>query len=189
MVPPVGHLAGVYALVTREMGVQKAPANEELAGAVDVSEQITQEHVAELAARGINTIRDFRLEGGAIRVWGARTLSQDPEWKYVNVRRLFIFLEHSIDHGLQFAAFEPNGEELWSRVRALVNDFLFNQWKNGLLQGAKPEEAFFVRCDRSTMTQEDIDNGRLVCTIGVAAVRPAEFVIFRIGTKTADENP
>jgi phage tail sheath protein FI len=118
-------------------------------------------------------------------VWGARTASSDPEWKYVNLRRYFIYLEHSIDLGTQWAVFEPNDERLWASVRSRIIDFLHAEWKNGALQGVKAEEAFFVRCDRSTMTQNDLDNGRLVCLIGVALIKPAEFVIFRIGQKTA----
>ncbi|MFM2069046.1 MAG: hypothetical protein RLZZ584_3955, partial [Pseudomonadota bacterium] len=108
------------------------------------------------------------------------------EWKYVNVRRYFLYLERSIEKSTQWAVFEPNGEALWSNVRNTVADFLFNEWKNGRLLGGAPKEAYFVRCDRSTMTQNDLDNGRLVCVVGVAPLRPAEFVVFRIGQKTAD---
>ena len=133
---------------------------------------------------GINCIRALPNRG--IRVWGARTASSDPEWKYVPVRRYFLYLEASIDIGTQWAVFEPNGERLWDNVRTAVTDFLYNEWVNGALLGATPAEAFFVRCGRDTMTQNDIDNGRLVCLVGVAALKPAEFVIFRIGQKTAD---
>ena len=122
----------------------------------------------------------------AIRLWGARTMSSDPEWKYVNLRRYFAYLERSIDSGTQWAVFEPNGERLWANVRRTIEDFLLNEWQSGALLGDKPEKAYFVRCDRSTMTQNDLDNGRLVCLIGVAPLRPAEFVIFRIGQWTAD---
>ena len=118
---------------------------------------------------------------------GARARSaRIPEWLYVNVRRLFIFLEHSIDKSTQWAVFEPNGEALWRNIPRTVEDFLDVQWRNGALLGATPEEAYFVRCDRTTMTQNDLDNGRLICLIGVAPVKPAEFVIFRIGQLTAD---
>ena len=113
-------------------------------------------------------------------------MSSDPEWKYVNVRRLFIYLEHSIDKSTQWVVFEPNNERLWSSVRETIEDFLLQVWTTGALMGTKPEEAFFVRCDRSTMTQNDLDNGRLICLIGVAPTYPAEFVIFRIGQWTAD---
>ncbi len=136
-----------------------------------------------LNPEGVNALRFFR--GRGYRVWGARTASSDPEWKYVSVRRYFAYLERSIEQGTQWAVFEPNGEKLWARVRRTVEDFLFNEWKSGHLLGAR-EEAFFVRCDRSTMTQNDLDNGRLICLIGVSPLKPAEFVIFRIGQKTLD---
>lgn len=126
------------------------------------------------------------LADGAVRIAGARTLSSDPEWKYVNLRRYFIYLEHSLDRGTQWTVFEPNGEPLWANVRHTIEDFLFNEWQSGALVGTKPEEAFFVRCDRSTMTQNDLDEGRLICLVGVAPLRPAEFVIIRIGRWTAD---
>jgi hypothetical protein len=122
-------------------------------------------------------------------VWGARTLDPDPEHRYLPVRRLMIFLETSIDRGLQWVVFEPNGEALWARVREAVGTFLLTQWRAGALQGQTPDQAFFVRCDRTTMTQDDLDNGRLICEIGVAPVRPAEFVIFRIGQRTAGPCP
>ena len=121
-----------------------------------------------------------------MRLWGARTISSHPEWKYLNVRRYFAYLERSIEKGTQWAVFEPNGPELWSNVRSTVEDFLTNEFSNGRLLGSKPEEAFFVRCDRTTMTQNDLDNGRLICLIGVAPTKPAEFVIFRIGQWTGD---
>jgi phage tail sheath protein FI len=113
-------------------------------------------------------------------------MSSDPEWKYVNVRRLFIYIEHSIDKCTQWAVFEPNNSRLWKNIRRTVEDFLLVLWRDGALMGATPEEAFFVRCDRTTMTQNDLDNGRLICLVGVAPVKPAEFVIFRIGQWTAD---
>ena len=113
----------------------------------------------------------------------------DPERNYINIRRYMVYLELSLEAGLQWVVFEPNGEDLWARVRATVEDFLFNEWKSGALLGDKPEEAYFVHCDRSTMTQNDLDNGRLVCVVGVAPVKPAEFVIFRIGQWTADRAP
>ena len=133
---------------------------------------------------GVNCLR--ALQGRGLRVWGARTISSDPEWKYLNVRRYFNYLGASIDRGTQWAVFEPNGEMLWANVRGTISDFLYNEWRNGALLGTKPEEAFFVRCDRTTITQNDLDAGRLICLIGVAVVKPAEFVIFRIGQKTAD---
>jgi hypothetical protein len=124
-------------------------------------------------------------EGDELRYSRAVDESLDPEWKYVNVRRYIAFLEHSIDEGTQWAVFEPNDEPLWARIRASVTDLLMAEFENGALAGTKPEQAFFVRCDRTTMTQNDLDNGRLVCVVGVAPVRPAEFVILRIGQWTA----
>jgi phage tail sheath protein FI len=134
----------------------------------------------------VNVIRQF--SGRGIRVWGARTLSANAEWKYVSIRRLFIFLEHSISKATRWVAFEPNDARLWALVKAQIENFLVTQWRNGALMGVKAEEGFFVRCDRSTMTQDDIDNGRLVCLIGIAPVRPAEFVIIRISQWTAEAN-
>ncbi|MDD1667228.1 MAG: hypothetical protein LUO96_02045, partial [Methanomicrobiales archaeon] len=128
--------------------------------------------------RGVNCIRVF--PGRGILVWGNRTLSDDAFWKYVNVRRLFTYIEKSIEEGIQWVVFEPNNEKLWARVRATITQFLTRVWKDGALVGARPEEAFFVKCDRTTMTQDDIDLGRLVCVIGIAPVKPAEFVIFRV---------
>src|SRR5690606_23515082 len=119
-------------------------------------------------------------------VWGARTISDDPERTYVNLRRYFAYLEHTVDRGTQCVVFENNGPQLCDSVRRTVEAFLYNEWKMGALLGDKPEKAYFVRCDRSTMTQNDLANGRLICLIGVAPVRPAEFVIFRIGQWTAD---
>ena len=138
-----------------------------------------------LNPEGINCFRFF--EGRGNRLWGARTASSDPEWKYVNLRRYFAYLERSIERGTQWVVFENNSEPLWANVRRTVEDFLYNEWRNGALLGTTQEEAYFVRCDRSTMTQNDLDNGRLICLIGVAIVKPAEFVIFRIGQKTADQ--
>jgi phage tail sheath protein FI len=139
-----------------------------------------------LNPRGINVIRDFRADGRGIRLWGARTMSSDPMWKYVNVRRLFLFVEESIDQGTQWVVFEPNDEPLWAAVRRSVSNFLISVWRSGALMGGTQDEAFFVKCDRTTMTQDDIDNGRLICLIGIAPVKPAEFVIFRISQKTAE---
>jgi hypothetical protein len=140
-----------------------------------------------LNAEGINCLRALPHRG--VVAWGARTLSADPEWKYVNVRRLMIFIEASINRGLDWVVFEPNGEPLWARVTSLVQEFLTLQWRQGALQGTAVHDAFVVRCDRTTMTQDDIDKGRLVCEVGVAPLRPAEFVIFRIGQWTAHRKP
>lgn len=137
-----------------------------------------------LNPRGVNVIRDFRREGRDIRVWGARTMSSDPMWKYISVRRLCIFIEQSIVRGTRWAVFEPNSEPTWVAVRTSIEIFLRTVWRNGALMGRTEDEAFFVKCDRTTMTQDDIDEGRLICLIGVAPLRPAEFVIFRISQKT-----
>jgi phage tail sheath protein FI len=135
----------------------------------------------------INPLRDLRAAGRGVRVWGGRTLSSDAEFRYLAVRRLLIFLETSIDRGLEWVVFEPNAEPLWHRVRDLVGNFLTTQWRAGLLQGQSTQQAYFVRCGMgTTMTQNDLDDGRLICEVGVAAVKPAEFVIFRIGRWTAD---
>lgn len=182
--PPSGFVCGIYARNDVERGVHKAPANEIVRGALRFETDVNFDEQGVLNPIGVNCLR--YLTGRGYRVWGARTASSDPEWKYVNIRRYFNYLEASIDRSTQWAVFEPNGERLWANVRQTIADFLYNEWKNGALLGSKPEEAFFVRCDRSTMTQNDLDNGRLICLIGVAAIKPAEFVIFRIGQKTAD---
>lgn len=182
--PPCGYVTGICARTDVLHGVFKAPANEVVLGAIGFEKLLNKAHQDVLNPEGINCFRFF--EGRGYRLWGARTISSDPEWKYLNVRRYFAYLEHSIDRGTQWAVFENNNERLWDNVRRTVEDFLFNEWRNGALMGLKPEQAYFVRCDRSTMTQNDLDNGRLVCLIGVAVVKPAEYVIFRIGQWTAD---
>jgi phage tail sheath protein FI len=184
MLPPSGFVTGIYARNDVTRGVHKAPANEVVRGLTRFEANVNTPRNEVLNPEGINALRFF--EGRGHRVWGARTMSSDPEWKYVNVRRLFIFVEHSIDKGTQWAVFEPNNRRLWDNVRRTVEDFLLNLWKDGALLGDKPEQAYFVRCDRTTMTQNDLDNGRLICLIGMAPVKPAEFVIFRIGQWTAD---
>ncbi len=182
--PPSGFVAGIYARNDIQRAVYKAPANEVVSLALGFETLLNKAQQEVLNPEGINCFRYF--EGRGMRLWGARLISSDPEWKYVNLRRYFAYLEHSIDKSTQWAVFEPNGEKLWANLRRSVSDFLLNEWQNGALLGDKPEKAFFVRCDRSTMTQNDLDNGRLVCLIGVAPLYPAEFVIFRIGQWTAD---
>lgn len=182
--PPSGFACAILARTDAERGVWKTPANEVVRGALGLERDIDTGMQEVLTPLGVNCIR--KLTGRGIRIWGARTISSDPEWKYVNVRRLVTYLEASLDTGLQWAVFEPNAPELWAKVAQTATDFLYNLWRDGGLLGAKVEEAFFVRCDHSTMTQADLDAGRLVCLIGVAPVRPAEFVIFRVGQKTAD---
>jgi len=183
--PPSGYAMGIYARSDNTVGVHKAPANEVVRNITDVALPLTAAEQDVLNPIGVNLIRDLTPRG--IRVWGARTISSDQEWKYVNFRRLFIYLEHSIDLGTQWVVFEPNSEALWSKVVETVTSFLIGVWKSGALMGTTPEQAFFVRCDRTTMTQDDIDNGRLICQIGIAPVAPAEFVIFRIGQATLTE--
>jgi phage tail sheath protein FI len=182
--PPSGFVAGIYARNDIQRAVYKAPANEVVNLAIGFERLVSKGEQEVLNPDGVNCFRFF--PGRGYRLWGARTMSSDPEWKYVNLRRYFAFLEHSIDRGTQWAVFEPNGEQLWANVRRTIEDFLFDQWQNGALLGDKPEKAYFVKCDRTTMSQNDLDNGRLVCQIGVAPLRPAEFVIFRIGQWTAD---
>jgi phage tail sheath protein FI len=182
--PPSGFVAGIYARNDVERAVYKAPANEVVRLAIGFEKLLNKGQQEVLNPEGVNCFRYF--EGRGMRLWGARTISSDPEWKYVNLRRYFAYLERSIDKGTQWAVFEPNGERLWANVRRTIEDFMLNEWQNGALLGDRPEKAYFVKCDRSTMTQNDLDNGRLVCQIGVAALRPAEFVIFRIGQWTAD---
>ena len=183
-VPPGGHVLGVYARTDSERGVFKAPANEILRGVLELTADINDGTQDALNPRGVNAIRQFPERG--IRVWGARTLTSDALWKYVSVRRLFIFLERSIYEGTQWVVFEPNDYRLWARVIDTIRLFLRTQWRLGALFGRTEEEAFFITCDRTTMTQDDILNGRLICEIGIAPVRPAEFVIFRIFQNTAE---
>lgn len=182
--PPCGFLAGIYARTDRERGVWKSSANQPVRSALGVETAISQAQQDLLNPQGVNCLRVF--PGCGLLVWGARTLSTDPEWKYISVRRHLCYLERSIEAGTRWAVFEPNGEPLWARMRAGVENFLHSEWRAGALLGDKPEEAYFVRCDRSTMTQSDLDNGRLVCLIGVAPIKPAEFILFRIGQWTAD---
>ena len=182
--PPSGFVCGIYARNDVERTVAKAPANEVVRGALRFETDVNFAEQEVLNPAGVNCLRYF--PGRGYRVWGARTASSDPEWKYVNVRRFFLYLEQSIDRGTQWAVFENNGERLWANVRETIESFLYSEWRSGNLLGGAPAEAYFVRCDRSTMTQNDLDNGRLICLIGVAVLKPAEFVVFRIGQKTAD---
>ena len=184
LIPPGGHVLGVYARTDSERGVFKAPANEVLRGVLDLEFAIDDATQDVLNPRGVNVTRNF--PGRGIRVWGARTISSNALWKYVSVRRLFIFLERSIYEGTQWVVFEPNDDRLWARVVDTIRLFLRDQWRLGALFGRTEQEAFFITCDRTTMTLDDILNGRLICEIGVAPVRPAEFVVFRIFQSTAE---
>jgi uncharacterized protein len=184
LIPPGGHVLGVYARTDTERGVFKAPANEIVRGALTLEYDINDEMQDDLNPKGVNVVRSF--PGRGIRVWGARTTTSNALWKYVSVRRLFIFLERSIYEGTQWVVFEPNDDRLWARVIDTIRLFLRGQWRLGALFGRTEQEAFFITCDRTTMSQDDILNGRLICEIGIAPVRPAEFVIFRIFQNTAE---
>ncbi|WP_432039253.1 phage tail sheath family protein [Streptomyces cucumeris] len=178
MVPPSGHIAGVWARSDAERGVHKAPANEVVRGAVDLELRLSKGEQDLLNPIGVNCVRAF--PGRGIRVWGARTLSSDPAWRYLNVRRLFNYLEESILLGTQWVVFEPNDDRLWSSIRRNVTSFLSEEWRRGALFGRTADEAFYVKCDRDNNPQESIDQGRVVCEIGVSPVKPAEFVVFRL---------
>ncbi len=177
-VPPSGHIAGVYSRTDSERGVHKAPANELVRGALGLKYNVSKGEQDLLNPKGINAIR---FMNGGIRIWGARTLSSDPSWRYINVRRLFIMVESSIERATQWVVFEPNDHRLWKRVQRTISSFLTLLWRNGALMGTSPEQAFYVKCDEETNPPEVVDAGQLVVEIGLAPVKPAEFVIFRIG--------
>ena len=181
--PPSGAMAGIYARTDNERGVHKAPANEIVRGCTGLSCNYNEGEQDILNPKGVNLVRAFT--GRGIRVWGARTMSSNGLWKYVNVRRLYIYIEESIKANTTWVVFEPNSEVLWGRVTRTIEMFLATCWRSGALAGSTPSEAYFVECGPTTMTQDDIDNGRLICNIGIAAVKPAEFVIFRITQHTA----
>ncbi len=184
-VPPSGTVSGVYARSDNSRGVEKAPANEPLRGVTGLDVQYSKGEQDILNPKGVNLIRSFSGQG--IRIWGARTLSSNSLWKYINVRRLFIFVEESIKAGTNWVVFEPNDERLWAKVHRTIDAFLTRVWRGGALQGSSPGEAFYIDISSNTMTQDDIDNGRLICVIGIAPVKPAEFVIFRITQKTNEQ--
>jgi phage tail sheath protein FI len=178
-VPPSGHIAGIYARVDNERGVHKAPANESIRGALDVTQRLSKAHQDGLNPKGVNCIR---VLNDNILVWGARTAGGDDnlDLKYISVRRTLLFLRKSIDEGTQWVVFEPNSPALWQKITRNVSAFLTDVWRSGALFGDTPQQAFYVRCDSETNPQSSIDNGKVVTEIGVAIVRPAEFVIFRI---------
>jgi phage tail sheath protein FI len=182
-VPPSGHVLGICARTDVTRGVHKAPANEVIAGIIGLQRALTKgEHdILNPFPTNINVLRDFREQNRGLRVWGARVISSDPLWRYLNVRRLFNFVERSLELGTQSFVFEPNDVFLWARVRRTISDFLTGVWRSGALMGTTAEEAYFVKCDETTMTQNDLDNGRLIVVVGIAPVKPAEFVIIRIG--------
>ncbi|MFS0726548.1 phage tail sheath family protein [Paenibacillus sp. 1P07SE] len=184
-VPPAGSVAGVYARSDSTRGIEKAPANEVIRGVTGLDVQYNRGEQDVLNPKGVNLIRSFSGQG--IRIWGARTTSSNTLWKYINIRRLFIFVEESIKAGTNWVVFEPNDERLWARVHRTIDAFLTRVWRGGALMGSSPSEAFYIDISRNTMTQDDIDNGRLICIIGIAPVKPAEFVVFRITQKTNEQ--
>ncbi len=179
--PPSGHMAGIYSFVDGSRGVHKAPANEVIRGALGLEYRISHGEQELLNPKGINCLREFPDRG--IRVWGARTISSDPAWRYINVRRLFIMVEKSIEIGTQWVVFEPNDMKLWKKIQRNISAFLLRVWRDGALFGTTPEEAFYVKCDSETNPPEVIDAGQVVIEVGIAPVKPAEFVIFRIAQK------
>jgi phage tail sheath protein FI len=186
LVPPSGHVIGVYARVDNTRGVHKAPANEEVEGITDLAVKLSDREQAILNPIGVNVIRDFRDSRRGLRVWGARCITSNVAWRYVPVRRLFIFVEESLQEGLQFVVFEPNSEALWAKVIRTVSGFLRRVWLDGALAGLTEEEAFQVRCDATTMTPDQIALGQLIVLVAIAPVHPAEFVIIRISQKTRE---
>jgi hypothetical protein len=186
MIPPSGHVAGVWCRTDSTRGVHKAPANEVVLGANGLGFQITQEEQGGLNKVGINCIRSF--PGRGIRIWGARTLSSDPEWRYLNVRRLFNYIAESIMEGTQWSVFEPNDHRLWMQLRIAATNFLTRTWREGALFGASPDQAFYVKCDSETNPPDVIEAGQVIVEIGIAPVKPAEFVIFRISQFTAGQS-
>jgi len=183
VVPPCGHVAGIYARTDAQIGVHKAPANEIVEGALDLETQLTHEDQSRLNEVGVNCIRSF--PGRGIRVWGARTLSGLPNWRYVNVRRLFLTLIRWIERNTYDLVFEPNGPLLWDRVRDRLGSYCYELFRRGALKGRQPAEAFFVKCDAETNPLEVREAGQLICDIGLAPVMPAEFVIVRITQSAA----
>ncbi len=184
-VPPSGHIAGIYARSDREQGVHKAPANEQIEGIVDLDTLLLDQHLAELNASGINCMRSFAARG--LRVWGARTLASDPEWRFLNVRRTISAISAAIEEGTQWVVFEPNGPRLWKRVSRTITAFLMGLRERGMLVGETPEDAFFVQCDAESNAPEEVDRGMLITRIGLAVSRPVEFIVYRLAQRLSDE--
>lgn len=187
-IPPSGHVLGVIARTDVDRGVHKAPANEVVQGITGLARYLNkpEQDILNPYPSNINVIRDFRRDNRGLRIWGARVATSDPDLKYISVRRLLLFIEKSIEESMNWVIFEPNAEPLWARIQLAISSFLVTVWRNGALEGTSPDEAFFVTCDRTTMTQADIDNGRLIVLVGVAAVKPAEYLIVRVGLKAAN---
>lgn len=186
LTPPSGVIAGIYNRTDSERGVHKAPANEMARGVVALETEISRMEQDMLNPKGINCIRTF--PGRGIRVWGARTLSSDGAWRYINVRRLFIYVAASLDNGLQWVVFEPNNSTLWAKVRRDVTAFLRSVWGSGALFGQNESQAFYVKCDAELNTPEVIDLGQMIVEVGIAPVKPAEFVIFRLSQWAGGES-
>ncbi|MCR5435642.1 MAG: phage tail sheath family protein [Treponema sp.] len=183
--PPSGGICGIYSRVDATRGVHKAPANEIFRTAIGLKYDLTDAEQELLNPKGINCIRDF--PGRGIRVWGARTISSNPEWRYINVRRLFCMVEQALQNGTNWVVFEPNTRDLWKKITRNITAFLLNTWRSGALFGDTPEEAFYVRCDDELNPPESIDAGYVVCEIGLAPAKPAEFVVFRVSQKVLGE--
>lgn len=180
-VPPSGHMAGIYARCDKNVGVHKAPANELIVGAVGLSLNLNEDHLGILNGDGVNALRS--LPGRGTRVWGANTLSEDPDWRYINVRRLFIMLRRSLEEGTQWSVFEPNDARTWERLTGNVTEFLKDLWGQGYFAGAGPDDSFFVKCNGEINTREVRDEGRMIMEIGVAPAIPAEYIIFHVVQK------
>jgi phage tail sheath protein FI len=178
-VPPTGHIAGVIARIDALRGVHKAPANEVIQGALGIRRALTPGELEIATKEGINAIRVFPADYP--RIWGARTLAKEGEWRYLNVRRLFIMVRESVQRSMRWVVFEPNDRTLWNAIKRDVRAYLMRLWREGALMGATPEQAFFVKCDEETNPPEEIDAGRVTTIIGLAPVKPAEFVVFKIG--------
>ena len=189
LAPPSGHMAGVWARTDAQRGVFKAPANTPIRGVIGVQRRVAPSGQGELNNAGVNVIRVF--DRGGVLPWGARTLSEDAQWRYVSVRRLFCMVEESIARGTQWIVFEPNDRPLWNMIDRDISAFLMGLWRDGALAGARPQEAFFVKCDAETNPQDVVDSGRVVALVGLAPVKPAEFIVFQVsqyaGGTTTDE--
>jgi phage tail sheath protein FI len=183
--PPSGGVCGIYSRVDSTRGVHKAPANEIFRTALGLKYKLTDAEQELLNPKGINCIRDF--PGRGIRIWGARTISSNPEWRYINVRRLFCMVEQAIQNGTNWVVFEPNTRDLWKKIMRNITSFLLNVWRSGALFGDSPEEAFYVRCDDELNPPESIDAGYVIVELGLAPAKPAEFVVFRVSQKTLGE--
>jgi len=184
MCPPSGHVAGVFARCDTQEGVHKAPANEVITGAVGLMLNMNEDHLGLLNSDGINAVRGF--PGRGIRVWGARTTSDEPDWRYINVRRTFIMLRRSLEEGTQWSVFEPNEPRTWERLTQSVDEFLKKLWADGYFAGATPEESYFVKCDSTTNTAETRQAGQMLIEVGVAPAIPTEYIVFNVVQKMSE---